>query len=109
MKRILITVKQGDAFNFEADSLVLKYARVPFGLDRDIIREFETLGFSISNKLPEIWDCLFTDSKKITKTKNILFIGTPRLTEFEYKEINLYVNNTVNSNVFGVTHHLKII
>ncbi len=87
MQGIKVSVNQGDAFLVEADTLVLKFAQASYGLDRDIIKGFELLGHPIESKLPKIWGFFFTDSRKITNTKNLLFIGTPPLRSFGYKEI----------------------
>ena len=87
MNGIKVSVIHGDAFQIKADSLVLKYAQGTYGLDRDIEREFERLGEPITNKFPKIGEYYFTDSKKITNTKSIIFIGVPTLRQFGYKEI----------------------
>jgi hypothetical protein len=87
MNGIKVSVIHGDAFQIKADSLVLKYAQATYGLDRDIEREFENLGETITSKFPKIGGYYFTDSKKITNTKSIIFIGVPTLRQFGYKEI----------------------
>lgn len=87
MKGINIKVLQGDAFNKTADVLVLKYAQKAYGLDRDIIREFELIEKPIQEHLPKIWGFYQTESRRITKTKNLIFIGVPSLRQFGYKEI----------------------
>lgn len=87
MTGIKISIISGDAFQIKADTLVLKYAQATYGLDRDIEREFSRLGNPITEKLPKLWGYYFTDSNKITNTKNIIFIGVPSLRQFNYKEI----------------------
>jgi hypothetical protein len=87
MNGIKISVIHGDAISVKADTLIMKFAQAPYGLDRDIIREFESLGNSIEDKLPKIWGYYFTESFKITNTESLLFIGTPPLRQFEYKEM----------------------
>lgn len=87
MNGIKVTVIHGDAFQIKADSLVLKYAQATYGLDRDIERKFERLGESLTDKFPKIGGYYFTDSKKITSTNSIIFIGVPTLRQFGYKEI----------------------
>lgn len=87
MNGIKVSVIHGDAFQIKADSLVLKYAQATYGLDRAIEREFERLGEPIANRFPVVGDYFFTDSKKITSTKSIIFIGVPALLQFGYKEI----------------------
>ncbi len=87
MTGVKVSVIHGDAFQIEADALVLKYAQATFGLDRDIEREFARLGDSITYRLPKIGGYFYTDSKEITRTKSIIFIGVPSLRQFGYKEI----------------------
>jgi len=87
MAGIKVLVTHGDAFQIKADSLVLKFAQATYGLDRDIERKFEELGEPITEKFPKIGGYFFTDSKKITNTKSIIFIGVPTLRQFGYKEI----------------------
>ena len=87
MAGIKVKIIHGDAFQIEADALVLKYAQSTYGLDRDIEREYDRLGKTISHKLPEVGDYLFLESNNITSTKNIIFIGVTTLRQFGYKEI----------------------
>lgn len=87
MDGIKVSVVYGDAFQIKAETLVLKYAQSAFGLDREIIKRFAVAGHSIESKLPKVWKYFFTESEKITNTKNIIFIGTPPLGDFAYKEI----------------------
>ena len=87
MTGIKISVIHGDAFQIKADCLVLKYAQTTYGLDRDIEREFEQIGEPITEKFPKVGGYYFTDSKGITSTKSIVFIGVQTLRQFGYKEI----------------------
>ena len=87
MAGIKVSVIHGDAFQIKADALVLKYAQASYGLDRDIEREYDRLGESITDKLPKVGGYLFLGSKKITSTKSIIFIGVTTLRQFGYKEI----------------------
>ncbi|MEO8150255.1 MAG: hypothetical protein ABI723_21655 [Bacteroidia bacterium] len=84
---IRVSVIHGDAYQIKADALVLKYAQSNYGLSRDIVRDFKTFDLYISEKLPRIGDYFFTESKGITCTKGIIFLGVNRLMQFGYKEI----------------------
>ena len=97
MAGIKISVIQGDAFHIKADALVLKYAQTTYGLDRDIEREYNSLGENITPKLPKVGGYLLLDSKKITSTKNIIFIGVTTLREFGYKEIREFGRKALDS------------
>jgi hypothetical protein len=97
MNGIKVSVIHGDAFQVKADTLVLKYAQMPYGLDRDIIRELESMDYKIESKLPKIWGFFFTESKKITNTRNVIFIGVPPLRQFGYKEIREFGRKSLAS------------
>ena len=56
-------------------------------LRSDFEREFERIGNPITKKLPKLWGYFFTESKNITNTNNLIFIGVPPLRQFGYKEI----------------------
>ncbi len=87
MAGIKVTITNDDAFQISADCLVLKYAQATYGLDRDIVREFEIMGSSIENKLPAVNSYFLTDSKQVVNAKKIIFIGVLPLRAFDYKEI----------------------
>jgi len=97
MNGIKVSVIHGDAFHFKADTLVLKYAQASYGLDRDIIHQFESMGYQIESKLPKIWGFFYSESRKITNTQNIIFIGVPPLRQFGYKEIREFGRKSLSS------------
>lgn len=87
MNEIKISIIHGDAFQIQADVMVLKYAQAPYGLDRDIIRELGERENQIYTKLPKESGFYHLGSRGITSTKDILFIGVTELRKFEYREI----------------------
>ena len=97
MNGIKVSVIHGDAFQVKADTLVLKYAQAAYGLDRDIIRELGSMDCNIESRLPKVWGFLFTDSKRVTNTQNLIFIGVPPLRQFGYKEIREFGRKSIAS------------
>lgn len=87
MSGIKISIVHGDAFKTKADSLVLKYAQGNYGLDEAVERKFYDTGVPITNQLPEVGNYFFTESKKITNTSSIIFIGVEELHLFGYRQI----------------------
>lgn len=87
MQGIDIRVVNKDAFDVQADVLVLKYAQASRGLTRQVIERTEQAGFSIDLEQLTPWNHLLTTSYEMTSTKKLLVIGTPPLGKFNYKEI----------------------
>ncbi len=90
MTGIKISVIHGDAFETNADALVVKYAQSNYGLDKEIVKRFTNIGNSIIDKLPKLGDFYYTDSNRITHTRTIIFVGVPELREFGYREIRIF-------------------
>jgi len=91
MAGIKVSVFHGEAFNVKADALILKYSQTSYGLEKIVEREFIRLGGSITEKLPKnVGESFITDSKNITQTKIVLFVGIEPMEDFGYKEIREY-------------------
>src|SRR5690606_15557168 len=97
MEGIKIEVIQGDAFTIKADVLGMKYAQKAHGLDRDVIRELSIKDSEIENKLPKLWGYYFRESLEVVSASHLIFIGTPTLREFGYKEIREFGRKLVAS------------
>ncbi len=99
MKGIKIGIVQGDAFTIEGDVLGMKYAQKSYGLDREVLIELmnKGIGFDIKERLPKLWGFYFEDSHQVVAAKNLLFIGTPKLREFGYKEIREFGRRILTS------------
>jgi hypothetical protein len=90
MGKINVSIVHSNAFEIKADTLILKYAQELHGLDRSIVYQLNKIGLLVQNKLPGIGNNYFIESHQITNTKNILFIGTPELIDFNYSEIRTF-------------------
>jgi hypothetical protein len=86
-KKIAVEVVREDAITYKSDILVLKYAQHLYGLDKAIVSILEKEGLSIQNDLPQSGDDLVVDTPKEIAPPKVIFIGTPELGEFGYREI----------------------
>lgn len=95
MPKIEFSVVNGDAFQMEADVLLLKRAQASYGLDALVVSRLDALGYGIEDKLPKPGGYFFTSSHSITAARNLLFIGVPRLVEFGYQKIAEFGKRTL--------------
>lgn len=86
-KKILVEVINDDAITYESDILVLKYAQQLYGLDRIIVSIFQKNGITIPNDLPKSGKYLVVNTPADIAPPRVIFIGTPSLRSFEYREI----------------------
>jgi len=84
---VLIEVINADALAYDVDILVLKHSQALYGLDRSVVSYFLTSGKDIQNVLPSIGKFEVFDTPKELGAEKVLFVGTPRLSDFGYKEI----------------------
>ena len=100
-KKICVEVITEDAIHYESDALVLKYAQALYGLDRNIISLLEQSGSYIQEKLPKSGKCLVVDTPDNITSPNVIFIGTPSLGGFGYKEIREFGRLAISSLVMA--------
>lgn len=86
-KKIIVEVINDDAITYGSDILILKYAQNLYGLDKAIVSIFEEDGLFIQSDLPKIGENLVVGSPEGIAPPRVIFIGTPRLGGFGYKEI----------------------
>lgn len=87
---IRIAVEEGDALEWKADVLALKYAQAPYGVDRAVLEGYEQKGINVFGKLPKPSGFLILDSHGVTNTRKVLFIGVNPLRQFGYSEIRQF-------------------
>ena len=91
MSGIKVSVHHGEAFDVKADAMILKYGKTSYGLEKIVEREFLRAGHALADALPQaVGQHFYTDSKGVTRTKGVLFIGIPPLEDFGYQEIREY-------------------
>ncbi len=94
MKRILkFLVVPADAFSYQADLLVLKYAQRHYGLDRAVNSKLSSAGVEI--QLPEIGASTIVNTNGTLKIPRVLFMGVPPLHEFGYSEIRDFARSAL--------------
>lgn len=96
-KKIIVEVINEDAITYESDILILKYAQQLYGLDRAIVSIFEKDGLYIQNNLPKRGDYLAVDTPGDISPPKVIFIGTPRIGSFGYKEIREFGRISLSS------------
>ena len=79
-----ISVASGDAFEFDADVLVLKYAQSLYGADRAAFGRLSGIGIKLD--LPKPADFTFQKSLGSMNPRSVLFVGVKPLLEFAYPE-----------------------
>jgi hypothetical protein len=97
MKKIKISITHGNAYEIPADIIVLKYAQALYGLDKGIVNQLADKGLTIRNRLPAQGRSYLTESHQVTNARNILFIGTPPLIHFRYREIRTFGGNVLST------------
>jgi len=96
-KKIIVEVINEDAIHYASDILVLKYAQNLYGLDRAVVSIFEQDGLYIQNDLPKSGKCLVVDTPDDIAPSKVIFIGTPSLRSFGYKEIREFGRLAIKS------------
>jgi hypothetical protein len=96
-KKIIVEIVSADAINYESDILVLKYAQGLYGLDRAIVAIFEENGVFIHNNLPKAGEYFIAETTSGIVSPNVIFIGTPSLSRFGYKEIREFGRLAISS------------
>ena len=97
MKKIKLTILNIDAFQVEADVLVMKYAQQPYGMDREIVNRLVNYIPDIAAQLPKNAQFYLEDSFQITTAPQLLFVGVPKARNFSYKAIREFGRNVLSS------------
>jgi hypothetical protein len=82
---IKVEVVQGDALATKADVLALKYAQNFYGADGAVARRLMDIG--VKDIQPSNGRFKITSSEDTVTAGDILFVGVPPLSSFEYREI----------------------
>jgi hypothetical protein len=73
---IRVEVIQGDALDFPAEVLALKFAQHLFGVDRKVVDRLERKGIRLKSQLPAIGTVLLVNSEHAIAAREVLFIGS---------------------------------
>lgn len=91
-----IEVLQGDATRIAADILVLKYAQARFGLDAVVAELLYVAGHENWEMSPKHGQSRLLPGTAGIAAEQILFIGTPSLWNFDYREIRSFGRNALS-------------
>ncbi|MGB6699767.1 MAG: hypothetical protein WBE80_13945 [Methylocella sp.] len=96
MKRsLLISVANGDALQFKADVLALKYAETLYGVDFAVFERLNEHG--LQSRLPKLAGFTLRDTEGCIGAKYVLFVGVKPLREFGYSEIREFARKVLAS------------
>lgn len=88
MGSLTIEVQQGDATEFDADVLALKYAQGFWGLDKHVANLLLQAGYQELRQFPPTsGEYRVLPSHGVVRTANILVVGTDNITRFDYASV----------------------
>lgn len=94
-RSLKLSVVAGDAFVFEGDVLVLKYAQHLYGLDRSAHDHLQQNGIAI--ELPDVNEDVVIETQGTLPVANIQFVGVKPLRQFNYAEIRDFARRALAS------------
>ncbi|MCI0395679.1 MAG: hypothetical protein L0332_25065 [Chloroflexi bacterium] len=80
-----IQVVQGNALEYQADVLALKYAQAHYGVDRSVAERLREEGVPFSRRLPGVWESLFVNTRQVIAPDAVLFVGVEPPSHFDYE------------------------
>ena len=95
--RIRLEVVHGDALEYPADVLALKFAQHLFGVDRAVVGRLERKGVQVGSRLPAIGTALLLNSEHVIAAAEVLFVGVVPLGRFDYRTIREFAYSALAS------------
>ena len=93
---IQIELAREDVISVNADVLVLKHAQSFYGADESVYLRLVQQGICDENDVcPQDGDTAFLETHGAIGAKYALFLGTPRLGKFSYREIRLFAQRAI--------------
>ena len=84
------TVEEGDITTFDADVVILKHAQDFYGADAAVALKLRETGVNLEKLTPKLGEHVYLNSRGSVRAAHVLFIGTPRLFEFDYDDIRKF-------------------
>lgn len=97
MPNVEFSIKDDNIRGFDGDVLALKYAQEFYGADRAIASLLTQRGIPISNMQPKIDEYKYIATQGCIKAHHVLFVGTPRLIDFDYASIRSLAQKTLSA------------
>lgn len=94
---VSIVVEQGDALDFHADVLVLKYADALYGVDRAAVLALTRAVPDIQARLPKPAGFYITPPTDAVTADRVLFVGVGPLYQFGYGEIRSFARKALEA------------
>ena len=94
---IAIEVVEGDALEFGADVLALKYAQEHYGVDYHVAERLGPRYPGLTAALPKVNGYRFLQSSPLIGAATVLFVGVKPLREFGYADIREFGRKVLES------------
>lgn len=103
---IEVLVEVGNALNYQADVLILKYAQGLYGVDRAVVNVLSKYDDDITASLPSVGECTIVKSRGVLGSKRVLFVGVTLLQLFAYQQIREFARRALAelSDQQSITH-----
>ena len=96
--KLSIEMVQGDVLEFSADVLALKYAQHYYGADEAVSSRLIAGARADPSALqPQPWEYVFVDTGRLVPSRHVLFVGVPRLVQFNYNEIERFAFEAIKT------------
>lgn len=93
--QIQLEVVHGNALEYSAEVLALKFAQHLFGVDRKVVDRLERNGVKVKSRLPAIGTALLLNSKHAIAATEVLFMGVMPLGRFDYQTIREFAHSVL--------------
>jgi hypothetical protein len=110
-QNVIFRIVEGDVTRFEADVMAFKYARSFHGADLVVARQLEHAAHISTNDLMvEPGDYRYVPTEGAIAAQHVLYMGTPRLSQFRYPQIQEFAANTlyILAKIAPETQHLAM-
>lgn len=95
-KPISVTVVHDDVTSVKADLLLLKHARSFLGADEVVALRLEQRGVCVEADIsPDVGEAAIINTQGAIAADHVLFVGTPRLGKFRYKEMRSFAKQAI--------------
>lgn len=93
---VALNFQTGDVTEVQSDVLLLKFARRFHGADALVASILAQHGVcSESDMQPETWEARILDTQGVIASPRVMFLGTPRLGEFRYREMHQFAHDAI--------------
>jgi hypothetical protein len=104
------SLQQGNIISFDTEVVALKYAQEFYGGDLEIASRLNSIGIPINTLRPEVGGYRFLETKGCIGAKQVLFVGVPDISYFNYPQIRQFAARVLNilAQVAPNTSHLSM-